>query len=169
MKTCKSCKQNLPLHAFSKMAKARDGLQGKCKPCFSEYNKSIYAEKKDEIKSRNATWQRENKEKRKACQSRHREKLGRSKIREKEVLRIYGLTSDALDGMKASQGGVCAICKKTTNWERKKGELVIDHDHKSGKVRGLLCHPCNTAIGMMADSPARLRAAAEYVERAGDF
>lgn len=151
------------------MARAKDGLQERCKPCFSSYNKAIYAEKKDEIKARNAAWQRENKDKRKLYQLRHRQKLGPAKIREKEVLRIYGLASEQLEEMKARQKGVCAICEKSTEWESKKGELVIDHDHKSGKVRGLLCHPCNTALGLMSDDPQRLRAAADYIKRAGDF
>lgn len=151
------------------MARAKDGLQDMCKSCFSSYNKAIYAKRSGEVKERNAAWQRENKDKRKDYQRRHRQKIGPAKIREREVLRIYGLTAEQLEQMKARQNGVCAICEKSTEWESKKGELVIDHCHKSGKVRGLLCHPCNTALGMMADNPARLRAAAAYVERGGDF
>lgn len=52
----------------------------------------------------------------------------------------------------------CAICNATS-------DLVGDHDHKSGLPRGILCRKCNLAIGNMADDPARLRAAAEYLER----
>jgi hypothetical protein len=51
----------------------------------------------------------------------------------------------------------CAICESTK-------QLVIDHDHKSGVVRGRLCHHCNVGIGWLGDSPQRLRDAAKYLE-----
>lgn len=53
----------------------------------------------------------------------------------------------------------CAVCASTD-------QLVGDHDHATGKPRGILCRNCNLAIGNMFDSPARLRAAADYLERA---
>jgi hypothetical protein len=61
--------------------------------------------------------------------------------------------------MVSKQGGICAICRET-KIDR------IDHDHKTGKVRGLLCHCCNAALGLFRDLPDRLRAAAEYLENA---
>jgi len=54
------------------------------------------------------------------------------------------------------QKGLCAICKTST-------KLVIDHDHKTGKIRGLLCHNCNIGLGNMKDSPDILRAASLYL------
>jgi hypothetical protein len=42
--------------------------------------------------------------------------------------------------------------------------LAVDHSHETGAFRGLLCHSCNRAIGLLGDDPARLRAAAEYLE-----
>lgn len=53
---------------------------------------------------------------------------------------------------------VCAICGTTE-------QLVGDHDHKTGRPRGILCRKCNLALGNMDDNPARLRAAALYLER----
>lgn len=53
---------------------------------------------------------------------------------------------------------ICAICRTPE-------ELVGDHDHKTGKPRGILCRNCNLAIGNMHDEPRRLRAAADYIER----
>ena len=67
------------------------------------------------------------------------------------------------DLMLARQRGVCAVCG-----EQPARRLCVDHCHVTGKVRGLLCSPCNLAIGQLKDSPARLRKAAAYVEAALD-
>ncbi len=57
--------------------------------------------------------------------------------------------------------GKCGICKrKPSNLAR----LVLDHDHKTGKVRGFICSQCNVALGMVGDSPERLRQLAAYLE-----
>lgn len=63
--------------------------------------------------------------------------------------------------MHAEQAGLCAICHGETNGQ---GDLHVDHDHVTGKVRGLLCSRCNTGIGMMGDNTALLRKAIEYLE-----
>lgn len=76
----------------------------------------------------------------------------------------YGMTMADYDDLLAAQSGRCAICG--TNEPGGKGEFHVDHDHDSGGVRGLLCHYCNVGIGTLGDDPARLRAAAEYLERA---
>lgn len=67
------------------------------------------------------------------------------------------------------QGGVCAICKRPETHHDPSGRtkrLAVDHDHQTGLVRGLLCHGCNAALGLMADDPARLEEAARYIKRA---
>lgn len=76
--------------------------------------------------------------------------------------RKYGLTVEEFDGMLAAQDGRCAIC--ATDTPGVKG-WCVDHCHDSGRVRGVLCTSCNTAIGQMKDNPVRLRAAADYLER----
>lgn len=63
----------------------------------------------------------------------------------------------------ARQGGGCAICASTPKSRR----LHIDHDHKTGVVRGLLCFPCNRLLLGAHRDPARLRAAAAYLEMGG--
>lgn len=62
--------------------------------------------------------------------------------REQSLKRRYGITLEDFDRMKAEQGGVCAICLK-------REAKVVDHDHKTGRVRGLLCGGCNGAIGIL--------------------
>lgn len=65
--------------------------------------------------------------------------------------------------MAAAQGGVCAICGNGAE-DTQHGLLHVDHCHDKGHVRGLLCSPCNLALGLFRDNPALLRRAAEYLE-----
>jgi len=94
-----------------------------------------------------------------------RERRGPQRVREScsasKRKTLYGVSRAEFDHMLAVQDGKCAICGGS-NGDQK---LAIDHDHASGRVRGLLCHNCNHAIGKMKDDPARLRRAAEYLER----
>ena len=85
-------------------------------------------------------------------------------------LRSYALTLFDFNAKLSSQGGACAICRRTE--PRGKGGWHLDHDHSVDARdprghRGLLCHPCNTALGAFKDSPEILRAAAAYLTRHG--
>lgn len=81
----------------------------------------------------------------------------------RRALRVCGITMERYEAMLADQGGLCAICKGAPFG---KGErLHIDHDHKSGKVRALLCGNCNTALGLLDDDPDTFSAAIEYLAR----
>lgn len=75
----------------------------------------------------------------------------------------YGITLEEYDRMFALQSGVCAICKQPEN-DAYKRRLSVDHDHETGKVRGLLCHQCNTGIGKFGDDIKRLLSAAKYLK-----
>lgn len=75
--------------------------------------------------------------------------------REYALRRKYGITQDDVDRMVRAQGGRCAICRK-----RKK--LHVDHCHRTGKVRGMLCGTCNRAIGMLS-TVRLLNAAIQYL------
>lgn len=96
-----------------------------------------------------------------------------SEARERKLLakrsrhfeRQYGLTLTAVDDFIAQQGGLCAICHRppTSSPFGKRPRLVVDHDHTTGKVRGLLCTDCNAGIGYFDDDPVILRAVIEYL------
>ena len=83
------------------------------------------------------------------------------------------LTASEYEDMYEAQGGVCALCgREGGGWSgssgarrKRRGLLVIDHDHITGQVRALLCGNCNTALGRFGDCPVQLRAGAEYLER----
>lgn len=87
-----------------------------------------------------------------------------AKYRRKYILkRIYGLLQKDYDGLLQKQDEKCAICKK--DFETKTPH--VDHCHTTGVVRGLLCHNCNTAIGLVKDNVEVLYSAIEYLGKTG--
>lgn len=83
--------------------------------------------------------------------------------RNNHLLKKYGITAIDYDRMLAEQGGGCAICG-TKNPGRGK-YFFVDHDHRTGMVRGLLCQSHNTMLGHAQDNPEVLRAGASYLEK----
>jgi len=80
----------------------------------------------------------------------------------KKRLLKYGITPEQHQQMLEDQSLCCAICLRTETEEGRK--FSIDHDHLTGKVRGLLCFQCNTGIGKLQDDPEILRRAIAYLE-----
>lgn|SRR5215472_10817024 len=78
----------------------------------------------------------------------------------------YGITLEQYEAMEVAQDHKCAICMHNDP-ARKNGRWDIDHDHDTGRVRGLLCHHCNILIGAASDNPTILYLAAEYLEKHG--
>lgn len=75
--------------------------------------------------------------------------------------KLYGISLDSYKSILESQGGVCAICGGTN----KNGHaLSVDHDHETGKVRGLLCRGCNYALGYIGDSVETAKNIIQYLE-----
>jgi predicted nucleic acid-binding Zn ribbon protein len=82
--------------------------------------------------------------------------------------RNYGLSYFQYISMHKEQQGLCKICNREgyTMTEHHKLKLVVDHCHTTGKVRGLLCHDCNRALGLFKDDIVALQKAKEYIEGA---
>lgn len=78
----------------------------------------------------------------------------------------FGVTPTDVRDMLERQGG-CAVCR--TPEPRGKNGWHVDHDHETGRVRGVLCITCNIAIGMLHDDLARARQAVAYLERSSLF
>ena len=79
---------------------------------------------------------------------------------EARYLKRYGLTLEDYNRMFEAQSGRCAICSVSVEGAR----LCVDHDHGTGKVRGLLCSLCNRALGQFRDSTELLRKAIAYLK-----
>ena len=105
----------------------------------------------------------------KAKQSRHW-----AQVREREVrkwqTKKYGLSLQELEQLERKQDGKCAICSSKNSFNGKlhrHHNLSVDHNHKTGKVRGLLCDRCNRSLGLLKDDPNLLKSAFEYLLRNG--
>lgn len=70
--------------------------------------------------------------------------------------KVHGLAPEDYDAMVEAQAGRCAICQRDA-------PLCVDHDHATGRIRGLLCSPCNVGLGHFRDTPALLHQAAAYL------
>ena len=78
------------------------------------------------------------------------------------IRRQYGISMEEFDELLEFQGGGCAICSKPIDELRRR--MNIDHDHKNGKVRGILCSGCNTGLGHLGDNVEGLKKALYYLE-----
>lgn len=146
MKTCRDCREELPLDAFQRYWHNRQQTyrySSMCKPCRGVSRRANSAEK-----------QRGNE------RSRARYAADpdlRARILSQGTKYRYGITNDQKDAMLAAQGGVCGSCG--TNEPAGRG-WVVDHDHaccagvkSCGKcIRAILCTRCNVAVGMLRDS-----------------
>lgn len=146
-KTCSQCSKTKPLSEFSKRASSKDGHTSYCKACAREYSRHYRAENREREKARHLQYYAGHKE----------------QDRDWHLQNLYGVTLADYNAMLESQDGKCAICGKTP--EEAGERLHVDHDHKTGKVRELLCGKCNRMISQHDDNPALLRSAADYVEK----
>ncbi len=90
----------------------------------------------------------------------------RRRVRSSGLKRLYGISIDEYEQLSERQGHVCWICKgKVTS---KNGNLLVDHSHKTGKIRGLLCTKCNAGIGGLGDSIEMLERAIDYLKHFKD-
>lgn len=122
-----------------------------------EYYRRWAAAHPEAARERCRQWKRKNRER---VRETHRRWRARNpgKSLEYHRKRQYGLTPKDFMSLLTRQKRRCAIC-------RKRRELVIDHSHKTGRVRGLLCGSCNSGLGMLGDSRAILIRATKYISK----
>lgn len=78
-------------------------------------------------------------------------------------LRRYGITPEELEQRIADQGGRCFLCGHIPNGVKSASRLTVDHDHRTGQVRKLLCNGCNRGLGYLQDDPDLMERAAAYI------
>jgi len=147
IKNCPKCKNDLNVSFFNK-SNRRDGYQTYCRECHNFIQREKYL---------NDPMQKVKRQIR-ANRRKERDPLVQ---RRAELKRLYGITLEDYVEMFDNQNGVCAICFQEC---KTKNSLSVDHDHITGKVRGLLCNACNRAIGMLGDNAENLRRAADYLD-----
>lgn len=146
LKQCRECNNIVALEYFFKQKDGKYGRQGSCKLCINKRRgpsrAEYYLKNREKILQRMAEYQKNNADKIK------------EKDRWKHLKRTYGLTKEAYESRHKAQNGKCAICAI-------KDIKVVDHDHKTNKVRGLLCFGCNRDLAIL-DNPKLLLAARKY-------
>ena len=93
--------------------------------------------------------------------TRHKENPERTK--NNDLKRLYGITLNEHTQMYEEQNGVCAVCEKPGDGKWKK--LCVDHDHKTGKVRQLLCRNCNMILGQVDDNINHMEKLTAYLKK----
>jgi len=177
-KTCVRCLKEKPIDEFYKRSTHKDGHMSWCKLCVSEHGKIYFQEHKEEARQRQKLYHAKNHDKllkySQEYRSTHKKEMASHSKKYKKnnpeyvkeyqlnaLLNRYKITQEKYDSMYEEQNYCCAICGVNEKTLNKK--LCVDHDHKSGKVRGLLCNNCNFAIGAMKDDPTILENAIAYL------
>ena len=117
------------------------------KEYYKEYNKTHREQRLAQYKKYNSTHKEQRKKYNKEYQKTHKEYLKQYFIKYK-----YGLSKTEYDNLLLSQNNRCAICKEPLD-SQNPHNVIIDHNHLTGKIRGILCRKCNLAIGQLRDNP----------------
>lgn len=134
-KLCTKCKRIKTQHRFYSDATKFDGLDSWCKSCRRKYKK----DNKEYIAS-------------------HR----RKNARRYQLKHKFGMSKDDYKKLYNKQKGKCGICKQHSKSFTR--DLCVDHSHKTGLVRGLLCHKCNASIGLLNDDVKLLLRAIDWIK-----
>ena len=145
-----------------------------CKKCRIEKAKQYYHENYEKKREYIRQWAIKNPEKVRANQAKRRaanpEKFKDYGARHRLRVR-FGITLEQWKQMFEEQGGLCYICRMPETVVNRLGEpkrLSLDHNHKTGAIRHLLCDHCNRGLGSFRDNPELLREAANYIEQVKD-
>jgi hypothetical protein len=142
--TCTKCKAEKDGSKFRERAASKSGLNYWCKECENTANKKRYTPKPREVILKD-------------------KEIKKIEAKKRMLKHRYGMTYDEYEQMYKIQNSCCAICLEKYPLGGRVG-LYIDHDHKTGKVRGLLCNNCNSAIGKLKESREILERAVQYLD-----
>lgn len=160
MKTCLKCGQEKPISEYH--AK-RGKPQPQCKTCRSDYMAKHYKENRPRERAKRKSWYEANREY--VCEKMRTDRLLHlEEYRLRSRLRRKGMTFEEYTYKVTSQKNACEICHSSFGREAYKCSY-IDHCHKTGKFRGLLCSQCNTAIGLLKESETLFKACITYLKK----
>lgn len=141
-KTCSKCKEKKPLSHFHKAGDRTSGVTSQCKICKNKSRQVFYQNHRDYEGFRRKRWNKENPEKvrlhKRNFYRKHKDRLTKAAPSHHRKHR-YGLGEVEYQKLLQKQNNGCALCGQ-------KKRLCVDHNHNTGKVRGLLCHGCNIDI-----------------------
>lgn len=175
MKKCSKCSIEQEISNFYNCRKTKDGLANWCKPCTKKIRQQHYTKKKELYLSKAKNWKKENKKKasdiNKKSYIKHRDKILNNAKKDRlenpdrykriSLKYTYNISLEDFNSLLKKQNYVCAICKKIKH--EKHRNLYVDHCHKTGKVRGLLCNRCNLGLGNFDDNISNLEEATKYL------
>lgn len=130
MRKCSQCKITKSFKDFHKNNRKQDKLRSECRDCRNEYRRNFRQINKEQF-----------------LEYEHTEEF-KNKSFSQKLKREYGITVEFFNQMNLKQNGVCKVCEKPERHKTKK-KLSVDHCHKTGIVRGLLCHRCNVVLGLI--------------------
>jgi hypothetical protein len=165
-KICTKCKQAKPRAEFP-LQRGRE--RARCKVCHTEDAMNWAKNNGEKRRVYHRAWIAANPDKVKASAKKAYANRSPESVKKKNeyrklshLARKYGMTQTDWDAMYAAQGGVCAICK-VPGRVGKHGKLAVDHCHNTGRIRGLLCTPCNISIGILGETPEQWEVVHRYL------
>ncbi len=165
-KICRKCGVEKEIHFFYSTKRFEDGKMRECAECCKLHTRTwrlANPEKNKEITQRSYRKDIINRRMQMKIQRdsvKHTEKFKRQ-MRSNELHCTYGITLQDYEMISKSQNHLCAICGIPQSEQRRR--MSIDHDHKTGKIRALLCSNCNVGIGNFKESPEILNKAIHYL------
>lgn len=154
-----------PLQISGKTPWKKDGLHHYCKVCHNIESTKYREKNREKCRASNQKYIDSHPEKRRESLSKYylkNKELVISRSLESHFKIRYNITMETYKNMLEMQNGCCKICKKHTSELKRK--LAVDHCHKTGKVRGLLCKSCNSGIGFFNDNLDILLSAIVYLK-----
>lgn len=137
LKRCPTCKLVKSLEEFYTSKNSNGGYASHCKECSRYLNKKITPNQRKKYYTRS-----------------------KERVRNYNLIKRYGITLEEYNIILKKQNNVCAVC----GGKDKKKSLAVDHNHKTGEVRGLLCGRCNPALGFIQESPKLVKQLLKYLD-----
>ena len=162
-KTCGEEYEDLKLY-FDKHKTTRSGFNTECKICVSKRRKIHYINNREKIIKDRKEYKIKNREKVLKCQ-RDYSKNNKEKRRASHIRCEYKVEEIYIQELMNIQSGCCEICGQSLVYPNSRRSYDIDHNHKTGEVRSLLCSKCNTAIGLLQEDITIAESIVKYLKK----